>query len=137
MTLKRKLFYRAGLLSPALLIFLGIVFTTQSLSCDDGWRPESCDQENGPYPDYTQDRTHIKVGEIVTYTYSGPEYENYKLFWDMEGGQNLTLLGGSRVVNIRYGTAGVYKGTVELRPTKCKDFDIHYKTYNPTVWVEK
>lgn len=137
MTFKRKLFYRAGLLSSALLISLGIVLTTQSLSCDEDWRPESCDQEIGPFPDYTQDKTHIKVGEIVTYTYSGPEYDNYKLWWVMEGGQNLTLKGGSKVVEVRYGTAGVYKGTVELRPTKCPEYDTRFKTHNPTIWVEK
>jgi len=136
MTNKRILLFPAGWLSYVLISSLAIVFITQVLSCDDGWRPEGvCEQEVGPYPDYTQDKTHIKAGETVRYTYSGPEYINYKLYWEFEGGQKNTT-GNFNVMDVFYPVAGVYKVTIELQPTKCPKYDTHFKTYNPSVWVE-
>lgn len=124
-------------------VILGFVFLTQSLSCEDDWKPEpKCEQyEAVSVPDWNQSSYRIHVLDYVYFTLDEPkDITNYDVQWEFEGGTPKTYLDvggfGSNNVRVRYLQPGSFKVTCSLVPTLCSDYDTKFRTRNPAVTVE-
>ena len=113
------------------LIYVSAIIIVM-ISCS---KSNPCPSPKAHIPSFSQNKFHIKVGDSVTYTYTGVDVidkENYSVEWEFIGGIPAT----SRSINVIvvYPTIGVYKVTCKVIPS-CYQNDIPFITKEPAIDV--